>query len=268
MVNAAPHCPDCSVAVGAAHHDDCDWAVCLATGGQRLMCAGAEVDHDGDCGRDVWTGRPSGAAECVEFGWWVQDRGDEGLGFVPCAPDAPGATPDLDRLLRDAVWDPAAGRWQLRDTRPQRDGHPLDPTSPTQNEEEENAVGGDETSPGTELIEAPRIDPMPAGWDETSGEMPTETRMRAARRLWDVAIGELPSVWAEPPTEPAALVRYARDGDWCTPDATGWRMAGQVYCALVAIPVSVALYVAAWLVQRPGRLAVAAALATIVWIVL
>ncbi|AEH08760.1 hypothetical protein FsymDg_1275 [Candidatus Protofrankia datiscae] len=265
----SPVCPDCGAGVGLAHEEGCDQAQCLRTGGQRLMCAFG-ADHDGDCGRDVWTGFFWGVAECVEFGWWVQDRGDEGLGFVPCAPNAPGAIPNTSRLVLDAVWDPAAGRWQLRDTRPQRDDHRPDPTPPAQDDEddEEHAVGGDETPPGTELIEAPRIDSTPADGDETFGEMPTETRMRAARRLWDVAIGELPSVWSEPPAEPAALVRYARDGDWCAPEATGWRRAGQVYCALVAIPVSVVLYVAAWLVQRPGRLAAAAALATIVWIVL
>jgi hypothetical protein len=123
-------CPDCGAPVNAPHTDGCDVARCLHDGGQRLMheIAGGSptvVEIDGeliigtvyyghDCGRDVWTGLWPGEAECAEFGWWVQDRCDEGLGFVPCAPDAPGATQDLNRLYRDARWDRAAGRWRRR----------------------------------------------------------------------------------------------------------------------------------------------------------
>jgi hypothetical protein len=102
-------CPDCHVAVGQPHADGCDVARCLATGGQRLSCGG----HD-DCGQQVWTGHWPGTVECAEFGWWVQDRCGEGLGFVPCAPDAPGAIEDLNRLYFDARWDRAAGRWVRR----------------------------------------------------------------------------------------------------------------------------------------------------------
>jgi hypothetical protein len=61
----------------------------------------------------VWTGEWPGDAECREFGWWVQDRCDEGLGFVPCASGAPGAVEDLGRLSRDAVWSRERARWVL-----------------------------------------------------------------------------------------------------------------------------------------------------------
>jgi hypothetical protein len=104
-------CPDCGEVIGEQHWPDCDVARCLATGGQRLLCDGA--GHD--CGRDVWTGLWPGDAECQEFGWWVQDRCSEGLGWVPCAPDAFGATEDLNRLRRDARWSPERGRWVRTD---------------------------------------------------------------------------------------------------------------------------------------------------------
>ncbi len=102
-------CPDCAASVGGRHDDGCDVARCLMTGWQRLSCAGGH-----DCGADVWTGEWPGDVECREFGWWVQDRCAEGMGWVPCAPDAPGATEDLNRLYRDARWDVDRRRWVLR----------------------------------------------------------------------------------------------------------------------------------------------------------
>ena len=102
-------CPDCRAPVGVTHAAGCDVARCLVTGHQRLSC-----DEEHDCGVDVWTGTWPGEAECAEFGWWVQDRCAEGLGFVPCAAGAPGAVPDLNRLRWDAVWDPDVRRWRER----------------------------------------------------------------------------------------------------------------------------------------------------------
>jgi hypothetical protein len=115
MTDTTP-CPDCQVAVGQPHDHGCDVARCLATGGQRLSCELADdwgEQHD-SCGQDVWTGHWPGTVECAEFGWWVQDRCGEGLGFTPCAPNAPGAIEDLNRLYYDARWDRAAERWVLR----------------------------------------------------------------------------------------------------------------------------------------------------------
>ncbi len=106
---ADTNCPDCAVVVGVQHEDGCDVARCLQTGRQRLSCDGGH-----DCGLDVWSGEWPGDVECREFGWWVQDRCSEGMGWVPCAPDAPGATADLNRLARDARWDVGRRRWVLR----------------------------------------------------------------------------------------------------------------------------------------------------------
>lgn len=129
-----------------------------------------------------------------------------------------------------------------------------------------------ETPAGGELMEAPRITATSSETDDGAESLLEEegetSRGRWSRQVWDVAIGELPSVWSAPPTEPAALVRYAAEGSWCSPESRVWRRAGQVYCVVVAIPLSVACYVAAWVVQRPGRLAAAALLALIVGIVL
>jgi hypothetical protein len=105
---ASPNCPDCAAAPGESHEDGCDVARCMATGRQRLSCAGGH-----DCGQDVWTGDWPGDAECREFGWWVQDRCAEGMGWLPCAPDAPGATEDLNRLATHAHWSPERRRWVL-----------------------------------------------------------------------------------------------------------------------------------------------------------
>ncbi len=110
-------CPDCAAPVGTAHDAGCDVARCLATGLQRLSCDGEDWEPpyaDHDCGQDVWSGEWPGIAECREFGWWAQFRGAEGLGFVPCAPDAPGAREDLNRLAADAVWSREQTRWVLR----------------------------------------------------------------------------------------------------------------------------------------------------------
>jgi hypothetical protein len=109
------NCPDCGVKVGATHADGCDVARCLVTGGQRLSCGALRelVPHPGrGHGKDVWTGRWPGAAECEEFDWWAQFCGTKG--WAPCTPDSPGAQPDLNRLVTDAKWDESARRWVRR----------------------------------------------------------------------------------------------------------------------------------------------------------
>jgi hypothetical protein len=55
-----------------------------------------------------WSGEWPGLAECREFGWFV--RHDRPGPHVRCAPDAPGATADLNRLLGETEWHRGAGR--------------------------------------------------------------------------------------------------------------------------------------------------------------
>lgn len=108
-------CPDCAVPPGEPHQDGCDVAQCLWTGRQRLMCPRAgtieEVHQltDGtgfvphNCGRDVWTGRWPGEAECEEFGFALTAGLPSGR-FVP----------DLNRLFAECQWDRTQARWVRR----------------------------------------------------------------------------------------------------------------------------------------------------------
>jgi hypothetical protein len=100
----AEACPDCHVEPGAAHFEGCDVARCMLTGLQRITCR--QCRHGGP---DIWTGRERGTDECEEFGWWAYFKPQ--WGWRECGPDHPGARPDLNRLLVEAVWDPNLKRW-------------------------------------------------------------------------------------------------------------------------------------------------------------
>ncbi len=125
-------CPDCAVAPGVVHDEGCDVARCFATGEQRLVCGGEKHEHngrwygehDGLCGRDVWTGEWPGAAECREYGFWCYweptvYQPDDPLGamfpgrWIPCGPDHPDAEADLNRLVTECVWDREQQRFLL-----------------------------------------------------------------------------------------------------------------------------------------------------------
>jgi hypothetical protein len=124
-------CPDCQVAIGEQHDDGCDVARCLATGGQRLMCemlggrpivvevAGEpmldSINDGHDCGRDEWSGRWPGEAECEEFGWYAYFVPDGDPSWRSCDADYPGAVHDLNRLVIEATWDAGAHCWRRRE---------------------------------------------------------------------------------------------------------------------------------------------------------
>ena len=114
-----PNCPSCVAAVSEQHEATCDVARCLTTGWQRRGCSEAAPEQQRgsnrtfpDCGHDVWTGRWPGEEECVEFGWFA--RLDPAHGWVPCAAEAPGAAPDLNRLHTEGVWNPHTVRFDRR----------------------------------------------------------------------------------------------------------------------------------------------------------
>lgn len=77
--------------------------------------------------------------------------------------------------------------------------------------------------------------------------------VRFVKPVWAVAVGDRPSLWSQAPTTGPELIRYARDAEWCAPDRTFVRWLGRAYCVVIAIPFSTIAYLAAWIVQRPGR---------------
>jgi hypothetical protein len=123
-------CQDCGATPGTEHGDGCDTARCLAYGTQRLQCmpgarmvvrgvfhwGGVDVDweQDGhDCGRDLWTGRWPGVAECEEFDWWAVFVPNGNPSWRPVPAGTPAAVPDLNRLVTEAKWDAQQVRWVI-----------------------------------------------------------------------------------------------------------------------------------------------------------
>lgn len=104
-----PNCPDCGVPPGEKHTDACLVAICPQTGRMR-PCPASGPQHR--CGASVWSGLWPGAAECAELGWF--SRWDpETKTNVSCSPQEPGAMPDLNRLHREARWNPRSRRFEL-----------------------------------------------------------------------------------------------------------------------------------------------------------
>ena len=60
----------------------------------------------------VWTGLHPGVVECREFGWFAVRSAD---GWTSADPGTPGAIEDLNRLISQALWNPAALRYDLPD---------------------------------------------------------------------------------------------------------------------------------------------------------
>lgn len=121
-------CPDCATAPGSEHAEGCDVARCMAYGSQRIQCqpgarmvvrgvypwGGVDVDWevDGhDCGRDVWSGRWPGQAECEELGFWAVFVPYGNPSWRPVPAGTPGAVHDLNRLAAEASWDAERRRW-------------------------------------------------------------------------------------------------------------------------------------------------------------
>lgn len=83
-------------------------------------------------GRLVWTGEWPGVVECREFGFWCYNdpdgygNPDMHYGHIPCGPDHPRATENLNRLASDeVVWSIPEGRNLLREVL-RRIGHTVE----------------------------------------------------------------------------------------------------------------------------------------------
>lgn len=101
-------CPDCAVKPGEQHKDGCDVERCPDCGGQMISCG---CDGDIEMPRLPWAGEWPGVMECREFGWY--SKLVPGRGRVSCDKDEDGASEDLNRLARDAVWSKEHGRFIL-----------------------------------------------------------------------------------------------------------------------------------------------------------
>ncbi|WP_152748194.1 hypothetical protein [Micromonospora sp. RV43] len=89
----------------------------------------------------------------------------------------------------------------------------------------------------------------------TQGHQPTDSP-----GVWDglkerlAAYWRPPSVVADPPATLLELIAYARTGEWTSAGIGPVRALGIGYSWL-AVAATTVLYYAAWIVQRPGRLA-------------
>jgi hypothetical protein len=104
-------CSSCDAPPGSYHTPGCDVERCPDCGLQHISCshAGTAREHP----RLAWTGKWPGATECEEFGWYAV-MNLHGPGWVSCEPGTPGSIPDINRLYKEAKWDPKQARFVLK----------------------------------------------------------------------------------------------------------------------------------------------------------
>lgn len=78
-------------------------------------------------------------------------------------------------------------------------------------------------------------------------------------KLWDTPLAE------QHPASPRELRGYIHSAAWVPGEVPVLEFFGRLYGYLVALPVSLALYALAWLLQRPARAVVTALITVIVW---
>lgn len=78
-------------------------------------------------------------------------------------------------------------------------------------------------------------------------------------KLWNTPLAE------QHPASPRELRGYIHSAAWVPGDVPVLEALGRIYGYLFALPVSLALYAIAWLLQRPGRALVTALITVIVW---
>lgn len=135
-------CPECGVSPTQRHQPGCDIERCPRCGGQAISCdciyevnsmdpETLEEKHpaiykqgptpamieawekEWGCRYLPWTGTYPGLAECQEFGWFARLLPG---GWKPCSEHDDGATHDLNRLSRSAIWDAVTQCWVKRET--------------------------------------------------------------------------------------------------------------------------------------------------------
>jgi hypothetical protein len=103
-------CRNCDVSVGQLHELGCTVESCPYCGGQLITCGHMRSlkRRPPDDDRLPWEGLCTGAAECIQWGWYARRAT---VGWVPCNQDEPDAIPDLNRLRKDARWDRPSKKW-------------------------------------------------------------------------------------------------------------------------------------------------------------
>lgn len=107
-------------------------------------------------------------------------------------------------------------------------------------------AGAREGSPGTAQSQPDSADP---------GKV-TLSDYAAETGAWVRSTFTPPDVWSKDRPALSQVWAYASRGEWTTAEGA-FRKAGQVYAITVAFPVVAAAYIAAWVAERPGRLATA-----------
>ena len=141
LLEKASNCPDCAVPIGSLHKEGCDIECCPRCGYQQMfVCdciyevnginpATLEEEHP-DIFRDgatdemmkvwndlwgsrriPWSGDPPAILECRRLGWYAKFIPDNG--WETCNKDDPGAIEDLNRLFREARWNPETQKWEV-----------------------------------------------------------------------------------------------------------------------------------------------------------
>lgn len=110
------NCHDCGAKPGRYHSPGCDVERCPECGGQLLSC-GCYDEMPPKKNRSPWTGVWPGHEECIEYGFFCK-RGPPKhpqalLGWYICNADDPEATPDLNRLVMECIWDKKKRKWVL-----------------------------------------------------------------------------------------------------------------------------------------------------------
>lgn len=95
--------------------------------------------------------------------------------------------------------------------------------------------------------------------------LPTPVPSPKINRASVAAFVQPPDIWSDDRPGLRKLWLYAAYGRWTRGDGVA-RFLGTAYAVFVALPVHAVAYLAAWIVERPGRLTVAAVLTALAYL--
>jgi hypothetical protein len=105
------NCPTCGAKRGEWHQRGCDWEQCPYCGDalRECVCSPGGLPPLDD--RIPWAGRSEWAMACLDLGFFKRRVGKT---WLPCDADSPGSVLDVNRLLRECVWNREAKRFEPR----------------------------------------------------------------------------------------------------------------------------------------------------------